>query len=119
MTKFVTDFLGIIAKALKDLSEALQERRNKLEYFEKAIQKQYPNNKKMRSVLFILLQNRLFGEDRIGIKEICKNAKIGESKVRDLLKQLEDENILEIMKEGRKHIYILDLEYFEDLSEEY
>ena len=119
LTKFVTDFLGIIAKALKDLSEALQERRNKLEYFEKAIQKQYPNNKKMRSVLFILLQNRLFGEDRIGIKEICKNAKIGESKVRDLLKQLEDENILEIMKEGRKHIYILDLEYFEDLSEEY
>lgn len=117
LTTFVTDFLGIIAKVLIDLAEALEGRSNKLRYYGGIIKYLYPDDKMMRNVLFLLIQNALFGDYGLSIEEVCTNANIGESKARTSLKSLVEKKLVKIEKEGNKHIYTLDLDYLEGLGD--
>lgn len=115
LTRFVTEFLGIINKALIDLYESLLERYNRLDFFSEIIDRYCGVDSKMHNILYILTQNALFGEDGLDIKEIYTCAQISEGTARNLLKKLTQKGIISIKKEGNKHIYALELDYLESL----
>lgn len=116
LTRFVTEFLGIINKALIDLYESLFERYNRLDYFSRIIEKTYKADSNINNILYILTQNALFGEYGLDIKELCTCAQISESTARSFLRELSQKDIVNIKKEGNKHIYSLDLDYLEKLQ---
>ena len=63
----------------------------------------------MKSIVYILVQNTLFGEVGMDIKKLSIVAEMGESTVRDCLKNL-PEAILIVDKTGRKYRYTANLD---------
>lgn len=115
LTKFVTEFLSIISKSMEDLCYSLEERENKLNYFWNIINEKYPDDEKKQAIIFILVQNSLFGDSGLSIDEIKSISEVGISKTRNLLKELKEQNIVSVTKEGNKNIYELELNSLEAL----
>lgn len=117
LTIFVIKFFDILIKSLNDLCESLDERRNKLDFFGEISDKISEGDDKKASILFILVQNTLFGEDGLSADDLYNitNAgnynisNVGKSKIRASLKELEDMGILYITKDGRKRLYDVNL----------
>lgn len=117
LTIFVMKFFDILIKSLNDLCESLDDRRNKLDFFTNISDKISKGDEKKASVLFILVQNTLFGEDGLSADELYhitnggkyKVSNIGKSKIRTSLKELEEEGLLYITKDGKKNLYDVNL----------
>lgn len=69
LTYFVLVFLDVIIAAEEDLMEALQERINRLAFYRQFIEK-ITTEKKMAQIVFILIQNTLFGNQGMSIHEL-------------------------------------------------
>lgn len=109
LTIFVIKFLEFLSKSLEELCEALDERRNKLDFFGSIANRISNGDEKKESILFILVQNTLFGEEGLSVDELYNIANVGKSKLRILLKELEEKNLLYITKDGRKNLYDINL----------
>lgn len=117
LTIFVIKFLEILSKSLEELCEALDERRNKLDFFGGISNKIANGDEKKDSILFVLVQNTLFGEEGLSVDELHDiiNARkynvsnVGKSKLRAVLKELEEKDLIYITKDGRKNLYDINL----------
>ena len=116
LTIFVIKFFDMLIKSLKDLCSSLEERHNKLNYFGDISEEVCKEDEKKASVLFILVQNTLFGENGLSIDELYEISNAGKSKIRSSLKELEKEEILYITKDGRKKLYDVNLNAISDLN---
>lgn len=116
LTIFVIQFFDMLLKSLNDLCEALEEKRNKLNFFGDIVNKFFKEDKKKEKILFILVQNTLFGEGGLSTYELYNISGVGESKVRTCLKELEEEGMLYITKDGRKNLYDVDLDAMSNLK---
>ncbi|MCY6356348.1 Fic family protein [Clostridium sp. ZS2-4] len=124
LTIFVIKFFDMLIKSLNDLCESLDDRHNKLNYFGDIADKIAAEDEKKASILFILVQNTLFGEDGLSIDELhdilnadkYKLSNVGKSKIRTSLKELEKEEILYITKDGRRNLYDVDLNAMSNLN---
>lgn len=123
LTIFVMKFFDILIRALEDLNESLDERGNQLKFFENIAVKASGKDDKKANLLFILVQNTLFGDEGLSIEELCEIfntdkydlPNIGESKLRNSLKELEQQGILYITKDGRKKLYDVNLDAMSNL----
>lgn len=123
LTIFVMKFFDILIRALEDLNDSLDERGNKLKFFENIAAKAAGKDDKKANLLFILVQNTLFGEEGLSVEELCdifntdkyNFPNIGESKLRNSLKELEQQGILYITKDGRKKLYDINLDVMSNL----
>lgn len=109
LTMFVIKFFDVLVKSLEDLCESLDEKYNKLNYFSKIGEKLCKEDNKKYKLVFILIQNTLFGDSGISVDELHEISKIGESKIRMSLKELEESDLLYITKDGRKKLYDINL----------
>lgn len=116
LTIFVIKFFDILIKSLNDLCDSLEDRRNKLEYFANISHKISGKDSKKRSLLFILVQNTLFGEEGLSVHELSSISKVGVSKVRNSLIELEEDGLLHIARDGRKNLYDVDLNAMSNLN---
>lgn len=122
LTIFVVKFFDILIKALNDLCESLDDRRNKLQFFESIVDKVSKGDEKKASILFILVQNTLFGEEGLSADELYyitnggkyNVSNVGKSKIRASLKELEE--ILYITMDGKKKLYDVDLNAMSNLK---
>lgn len=126
-TPFILAFLEIILAAENSLMERISQGIEKLKYYFAATD----NLKKLldedeMSILYILLQNRLFGREPLGVKELTEAVKMGRSKTREKLKQLTEKlknaagaDVISTQKDGHKYIYSLELDELEKLCESY
>lgn len=112
LTSFVIVFLEILVKSIESLCESLEERKNKLEYYRRVAEKVSEGDEKLFSVIFVLIQNTLFGDEGIGVEEIYQILKpnIGKSKIRDYISILKNKEILLVKKDGRKDLFDVDTE---------
>lgn len=110
LTIFVIKFFDMLIKSLKELCTSLDEKQDKLNYFGDISDKVCEADEKKASVLFILIQNTLFGENGLGTAELHEISGIGKSKIISSLKELEQKEILYITKDGRKRLYDVNLD---------
>ena len=124
LTIFVIRFFDILIKSLNDLCESLDNRRNKLNFFGEIVDEISRGDEKKASILFILVQNTLFGEEGLSAEELydITNAgkynisNVGKSKIRTSLKELEEKGMLYISKDGRRMLYDVDLNAMSNLK---
>ena len=117
LTIFVIKFFDILIKSLMELCDSLDEGYNKLNYFTNISEEMCVGDSRKFKVLFILIQNTLFGDEGLDIDDLSSICKIGKSKIRSSLKELEENNILYITKDGRKNLYDINLNYMSNLNE--
>lgn len=110
LTYFVVKFFDLLIESMKDLNESLDERLNKLSYFGKVVEAVCEGDEKMCRVLFILVQNTLFGDNGLGITELKEISEIGISKVRSSIKYFEERELLYVTQDGKRKLYDVDLD---------
>ena len=115
LTVFVIKFFDMLIKSLNDLCESLDDRCNKLHFFEDIADEISRGDKKKASVLFILVQNTLFGEQGLSVDDLYCITNVGKSKIRASLKELEKEGVLYITKDGNRRLYDIDLNAMSNL----
>ncbi len=118
VTSFAEYFLEILAVSLEDLNSSLDDKIMKLEFYKSAIEDIIVTKKcdeKSGNVLFLLVQNTLFGEQGIDVKDIIKITNIGNSKVRSMLKSFESSDLVVKTLIGRKYVYDANLETIDEL----
>lgn len=117
LTSFTLSFFDILITSLTDLCKSLEERYNKLEFFTKIVEKICDSDKLMFEVLFILVQNTLFGDEGLSIQELYEIADVGVSKIRKSIKELDEVGILNIKKSGRTKLYDINLDKMSEFAE--
>lgn len=110
LTIFVIRFLDIIIESLNDLCESLDDGYAKLKYFEEVAKKISKGDRVKHTMLFILIQNSLFGDQGLDVEELQIVCEIGNTKVRSLLKEFEEAGLLNISKDGKKKLYDVNLD---------
>lgn len=116
LTIFVIKFFDILIKSLNDLCDSLDDRRNKLDFFLNISNEISGKDGKKADLLFILVQNTLFGEEGLSVHELSSISKVGVSKVRNSLIELEGDGLLHIARDGRKNLYDVDLNAMSNLN---
>ncbi|KFX54677.1 Fic family protein [Clostridium botulinum] len=116
LTVFVIKFFDMLIKPLNDLCESLDDRGNKLRYFATISKKISGKDERKGKLLFILVQNSLFGEQGLSVDELHEISNIGISKVRNLLKELEGEKLLYTTRDGRRQLYDVDLNILSEVN---
>ncbi|MGB3467668.1 MAG: hypothetical protein WBA74_20445, partial [Cyclobacteriaceae bacterium] len=119
LTSFVDTFFDLLIESLEELCESLDDRINKLIYYNECILSIDTLDDRDIQVLFILVQNALFGENGIGIIEIYENIDIGDSKLRSIIKKLDEMGLIYTQKDGRKKIYTAELSILNEIYEDY
>lgn len=115
LTVFVIKFLDMLIKSLNDLCESLDDRCNKLHFFRDIADEISRGDEKKASILFILVQNTLFGEQGLSVDDLYCIINVGKSKIRASLKELEKEGVLYITKDGNRRLYDIDLNAMSNL----
>ena len=107
LTSFVITFLDILAKSIKGLCESFEEKSSKLKYYTKIGKKLAGRDAKLFNVIFVLIQNTLFGDEGLGIGELVEIFKdeISEGKIRKSIKYLKENGILNTAKDGKKELF--------------
>lgn len=119
VTSFVVYFLDVLIQSLEDLCASIDERINKLDFYHKQIGKItdfIDNDNRIQSILFVLVQNTLFGENGLGVNELSSITDVGASKVRASLAFLEEMKLIVTRKAGKKFIYEADLDRINDIA---
>lgn len=109
MTPFIEMFLSIVDKAEKQLVEALEKRKEKLDFYAEAIKLlPYGNDEQMETLYYLLVQASLFSENGIPIKDLqdCMHLSFNPLKAR--LTKIPPE-LIEIKQVGRNKYYMLNL----------
>ena len=112
LTYFVIRFFDLIIESIKELIDSLNKKRLMLCHYGSIAENIFKNDEKAFTITFILIQNTLFGDDGISIKDIASDSEVGVSKVRKTIKLLTDKNLLYIKKYGKKNIYDINLDKF-------
>ena len=126
-TPFLLAFLEIILAAENSLNERISQGIDKLDYYVNAIGslEKLLDPDEMK-ILYVLLLNRLFSPEPLGIAALADAVKMGKSKAREKLKQLIEKlrkaagaEVITTRREGHKYIYSIDLDELEKLCTKY
>lgn len=110
LTVFVLRFFDLIIQSLDDLNNSLTDRENKLDFFKEKTDVIAKGDKKLSNLLFILVQNTLFGDDGLSVDDLHEICDTSKSKIRTSLDKLDKLGIIRKTKDSRKYLYNLDLD---------
>jgi len=114
LTKFVEMFFDMLIESLEELCESIDERNNRLNYFANIVNHIPNTDSNVRRLLFILVQNTLFAEAGLSVKELVEITDLGDSKVRSTLLYFSD--MIYVNKDGRKKIYNMNLDVLSEIN---
>lgn len=112
ITPFVIIFLKFILQSMMHLNSTLTSKKEQLDYYCDKLEQEIQNEKYM-SVLYILLQNSLFGEEGLRVSQCAEIANVSVSTVRNYISQL-PKGLLMVKKDGYNKLYDINLNYFEE-----
>ena len=121
-TPFILSFLEIILDAEKSLREKFQQGFERYSYYTRLIQPleaKWSNDE--MSVLFVMIQNELFGSEPFDVQGLADAMGMSQSKLRLLLKNLMRSEVADAVKterKGHRLTYGVDLESLEAICEE-
>lgn len=113
LTPFVAMFLNLINKAALDIYQRLDTLNIKLKYYNDLLHSSRLN-KKEQALLFILVQDALFGEGHITRRDIAETMEISTATVNALIAKLSQSIFIACKKEGKHNVYELDLNSLEE-----
>lgn len=116
LTYFVFFFLDIISKSLDDLINSINERSERLDFYHEKVQSICKSDEKKSSILFILVQDALFGESSLSIDELKTITHIGTSTLRTSLNYFNEIGLLNINKSSKKHMYCINLDKLSEFN---
>lgn len=109
LTPFATDFLQFIEEAIENLCLTIESRAEQFYFYMEKIGKYASDNKPIRDILCILLQNALFDEEGIDVLSIAKISELSPSTVRGWLKKVPEDMVI-ISQSGKMNLYSLNLD---------
>ena len=115
LTAFVVTFLDFIIQSLNELIVTLTDKYNQLNYYAKIIST-LSNKQSTVDLAYILIQNTLFGDEGLSIKGLQYVTTFGNNKVRQIVNELKELDLLTIDKIGNQLIYNIDLDKLENTS---
>ena len=110
ITPFVIIFLELIKEAFDGLNQTLLNKREQLDYYFYCTEK-ISTNDNIKELLFILVQNTLFGYEGLSIDELSEITKFSIPAIRNYIHQSAPE-LFDISKSGKKFLYNINLDYF-------
>ena len=110
ITPFVIIFLGFVLQSMEHLNSVLTNKIEQLSYYAEKINEEI-TNEKMIEMLFLLLQNSLFGEEGLTVDQCAEFVNISVSTVRNYIALL-PKNLLLVTKNGYRKLYDINLDYF-------
>ena len=110
ITPFVIIFLNFVVQAIDNLNDTLTNKIEQMNYYRQIIG-EYSNDGRVRDILFILVQNTLFGEEGLAIENIANILQVSIPTIRNYFGKLDNE-LLIVSKMGHKNVYDINLEYF-------
>lgn len=109
LTPFVIGFLSLVKNSLVHLNNRIAEKCEKLKYFGDKLEQKFTGNKKYFQILYVLLQNSLFGFQGMSVKNLMQACEESRVIVSNLLS--ENKHLLRKEKsKGNKFLYDIDLE---------
>ncbi len=117
VTYFVLMFLDLLLEGTRDLIGKLRELYEKLEFYEGVIDEHFKMDSNEGLLIFILCQNALFGDSFLTISELEKILSKSSTTIRGVIDCVSNKISLNIVKQGRKHKYSINLECLDKLSE--
>lgn len=113
ITPFILSFLEILLEAVTNLCDRLTDKNEKLSYYMQQIQS-LSTDQTTYAIMTVLIQNTLYGFKGISVAELSHICEYSESTVRNILKKLDEQQLLRTSKDGRKLLYDLDLDVLND-----
>lgn len=110
ITPFVIIFLGFVLQSMEHLNSVLTNKIEQLSYYAEKINEEI-TNEKMIEILFLLLQNSLFGEEGLTVDQCAEFVNISVSTVRNYIALL-PKDLLLVTKNGYRKLYDINLDYF-------
>lgn len=114
ITPFIIYFLEMLQTAITNIYEKLYEKREKFIYYTEQI-KNISIKEPTQRILFVLLQNTLFGENGISIQELSDICEYSDSTIRNYMTQFKVKKLLRITNDGKLLRYDLDLNVLDTL----
>lgn len=115
LTHFIMYFIDVVEQSIDSLLEKLSDGKEILQYFSNALNEKYSSlepkeRKKTQDVLWCLVQNELFSNESFDKKQLAKQLKTsGETAHRYIENLIKTGVPIEIIKDGRKNIYVLNI----------
>ena len=116
LTPFIINFFDILIKMLENLYSDLLEKFELIDYYYKISEKLSNGKSQNQSVIFVLFQETLFGNDGLSISKLVKYAETSEYKVRQVISDLKELNLIKEIKFGKKLLYSFDLDILRELD---
>lgn len=125
ITPFIIIFLNIVKISFEQLYKALEERQQKLEYYENRIgllvssKKTKKEAQKDTTIIHLLLQAGLFSESGISMCDLMKYSETSRTTVKNRIDELgEKDLVITKTHKGNSKYYLLDLEKFDSIISE-
>lgn len=113
ITPFVLMFLEIIEQVATNIVSKFTEASEKLKHYSKF---KTNINKKLDDILFILIQDYLFGDKQINQQELCSVTNISsKSTLNKYLTELLNLDLIKKEKNGRSYIYYVNIDKIDEL----
>lgn len=119
LTAFVITFLDLLVKSIKGLCESLEERGNKLNYYAEVAKAWSKEDKKLFNVMYVLIQNTLFGDEGISVAELSDifKGEVSQSTIRKSIGCLKENDMVIISKDGKKELFDINTKKLAELKQ--
>lgn len=116
ITPFIYTFFEIIEKSLYQLKTSLEEKYNRLKYYEKHM-KLLNKYEAYESIYFVLVQATLFAENGISTKELIEYLNCSRTTLNNKLKTISnlEKTIISKYRSGKENYYSLNLHEFDNI----
>lgn len=108
LTPFILNFLEFIRISLSHMSNKLEEKGVRLDYYEAVLQKTYRGKAKYFNVIFYLLQNTLFGFEGFKMSDLKELLHFSYPIIKGILN--ENKNIVLCKQIGKRDFFSIDLQ---------
>ena len=108
LTPFILNFLEFIKSSLGYMSDKLEEKGKKLDYYESVLQRVYRGKPKYFNVIFYMLQNTLFGFEGFKMADLKDLLHFSYPVIKNVLK--ENESIVVTKQIGKRDVFVMNLQ---------
>lgn len=115
LTYFVITFLEIIQSGLEVLKTSIEEKINQYFYYQRKLIDLKLEDKLCSSLINVLLQSTLFGNDDLSVKELMDISNLSKATIKNKLALPQIQSLLVIDKSKKEYRYALDLEAIDNI----
>lgn len=116
LTPFLLMFLGLIERSVKELAQALEKRRQRLQYYSSLCVEYLHTDEKMFPLYHLLIQASLFDQKGVSAQIMCSVLEISRPTLTSRLHGIQPPELLSVAIEDHKRYYSLNLSLLDDMA---